>query len=78
MSFPYMASQIENSVLVPKMLLYWNFETFLKDQYWNREQRKVENTEDIPDFQLDFFESLDAGKTSTTKITWIKNYGRLQ
>ena len=42
------------------MSLQENFETYLKDNYRNR--KKVGNTEDIPDFPLDFFQFLEERK----------------
>lgn len=46
--------------MVTKMSLQENFETYLEDNYRNR--KKVGNTEDIPDFPLDFFQFLEERK----------------
>lgn len=51
--------------MVTKMSLQENFETYLKDNYRNRKQ--VGNTEDIPDFPLDFFQFLEERKRQLKK-----------
>lgn len=51
--------------MVTKMSLQENFETYLKDNYRNR--KKVGNTEDIPDFPLDFFQFLGERKRQLKK-----------
>ena len=51
--------------MVTKMSLEENFETYLKDNYRNR--KKLRNTEDIPDFPLDFFQFLEERKRQLKK-----------